>query len=662
MKYLPIIAGLLVFLHVEGQNQWVTRRDSLLKQLNLSREDTGKVNTWIRLGSMYLENQPDSADECAKAFGQLSERLHYPRGIAYSLSMQATVLSGKDKQEEAIALHLKAIDVAERAHLVRILPDIYNNAAIVYIAKFDYPSGLNLYLKAQALYEERKDSPAMAMMDGNISGLYQDLNENGLACVYALRGIALCRYLHQTRGFGPALVNLSSALINLKRFDTALVVLKEVKAFAIANNDVYEEINALDDMDKTYISLQDYDPLKSNAEELLRLAKAIDSQEALCYGAYGLTHYYLSKKAYKDAGHWAQIYLKDARAIHQADFLKDAYNTTARVELVKGNIAGFDYYNNLADSVEANHISDKILKNTQELDAKYSLSKKDAQIDLLNKEQKIQQLTLRQRTLVAWLSGGALLALLMVALLISWNYRQKRRLLIADTQLQQNRIRELENERQLLAAEAVLQGQVEERTRLARDLHDGLGGILSSVKHSFSNVKGYVVASPAYEAAFAQSMGILDKSIRELRRVAHNMMPEGLDKFGLDSGLKDFLAGIGQSAALDIGYQSFDIDESSIPKTTATAVFRIIQELVNNILKHAHATTVLVQLVRRDRALSITVEDNGRGFDPANLINSDGIGYANLRNRVAYLNGLIDIQSSADKGTSVNIEIPDMTV
>ena len=83
---------------------------------------------------------------------------------------------------------------------------------------------------------------------------------------------------------------------------------------------------------------------------------------------------------------------------------------------------------------------------------------------------------------------------------------------------------------------------------------------------------------------------------------------------------------------------------------------------MNNILKHAHASTALVQLVRKNLALSITVEDNGKGFDPLVLDNSDGIGYLNLKNRIAYLNGSIDIQTSEGKGTSVNIEIPNITI
>jgi len=251
--------------------------------------------------------------------------------------------------------------------------------------------------------------------------------------------------------------------------------------------------------------------------------------------------------------------------------------------------------------------------------------------------------------------------IILVAFLYRRNYRQKKRLLLADAMLQRQRIAELEKEKQLLGAEAVLRGQVEERSRLAKDLHDGLGSILSGVKYAFINMKENLIITPGATAAFELGMGMLDGSIRELRRVAHNMMPEALMKFGLDTALRDFCDSIDQSGAVSLTYSSYDLNETSIPDTQAVAIYRVVLELVNNILKHAGAKTALVQLVRSEEALSITVEDDGKGFDPAILEGSEGIGYLNLRNRVAWLNGSIDIQTDPVKGTSVNIELPNIS-
>jgi signal transduction histidine kinase len=244
------------------------------------------------------------------------------------------------------------------------------------------------------------------------------------------------------------------------------------------------------------------------------------------------------------------------------------------------------------------------------------------------------------------------------ALLFFRNLQNKRRLLQAQAELQKQRIAELEIEKQFFAAQAVLKGQDEERTRLAKDLHDGLGGILSGAKYAFGNMKNYFIITQEGAEAFDKSMAMLDKSISELRAVSHNMMPEALVKFGLDTALKDYCSSIQQSGALQVTYQSFGITDDSIPKPSASVIYRIVQELLNNIIKHAAATTTLVQLVQKDNSLSITVEDNGRGFNKALLENAEGIGFKNIFNRITYLKGTVDFDTAPGKGTSVNIEIP----
>ncbi len=104
-------------------------------------------------------------------------------------------------------------------------------------------------------------------------------------------------------------------------------------------------------------------------------------------------------------------------------------------------------------------------------------------------------------------------------------------------------------------------------------------------------------------------------------------------------------------------YQSYDLNETSIPRMTAASIYRIVQELVNNVIRHARASQALVQMIRKGDMLSIAVEDDGAGFDGSILGQGGGVGYLNLRNRVAYLNGTIDIETSPGNGTSVNIEI-----
>jgi signal transduction histidine kinase len=169
-------------------------------------------------------------------------------------------------------------------------------------------------------------------------------------------------------------------------------------------------------------------------------------------------------------------------------------------------------------------------------------------------------------------------------------------------------------------------------------------------------VKGNLVMTLDNQHAFERSMDMLDSSIKEMRRVAHNMMPEALVKFGLDAALRDFCNDINQSGALNITYQSIGLQNTMLEQTTSVTIYRIVQELVNNTMKHAAAKKAIVQVARVGNDLSVTVEDDGKGFDPSALQAEKGIGWTNIRNRVEFLKGRLDVQSAPNKGTSVLIE------
>ena len=134
-------------------------------------------------------------------------------------------------------------------------------------------------------------------------------------------------------------------------------------------------------------------------------------------------------------------------------------------------------------------------------------------------------------------------------------------------------------------------------------------------------------------------------------------MPESLVKFGLDTALRDFCNDINQSGAIRATYQSMGLENAILEQTTSIAVYRIVQELINNTLKHASAKTAIVQVFKTNGEISITVEDDGKGFDPMILQMANGIGWNNIQNRVDFLKGKINVQSEKEKGTSVHIEL-----
>ena len=170
-------------------------------------------------------------------------------------------------------------------------------------------------------------------------------------------------------------------------------------------------------------------------------------------------------------------------------------------------------------------------------------------------------------------------------------------------------------------------------------------------------MKGNLIMTPELQQAFEYNMDMLDSAIKEMRRVAHNMMPEVLVRFGLDKALRDFCDDVNGAGALKVSYQSVGMEQVEVQQTTAIAVYRIAQELLNNTIKHAGASSAIIQLSKTASGIDLTVEDDGKGFDTRILTESKGMGWSNIQNRVDYLKGRLDILSVPGKGTSVHIEI-----
>ena len=180
--------------------------------------------------------------------------------------------------------------------------------------------------------------------------------------------------------------------------------------------------------------------------------------------------------------------------------------------------------------------------------------------------------------------------------------------------------------------------------------------MLSGVKLSFVNLKEKLILPAEYQVNFERSINQLDNTISELRKIAHNLMPEVLVNFGLEEALRDFCRSMQTSSGIAIVYQQLGEDRK-LNSQAEINIYRIVQELVNNALKHSGAQQIIVQLTKNDRKTTVTVEDDGKGFDPKTTEVKKSAGLRNIKNRINYFNGVLDIASDPGNGTSVSIEL-----
>lgn len=349
---------------------------------------------------------------------------------------------------------------------------------------------------------------------------------------------------------------------------------------------------------------------------------------------------YLLQKKYADAKLQLEEIVKNGLLTRDLYNSKIVYSQLAGVNELMGN-----YQDALKMSNMANKLSDSIqkvqlLEKMNEMEAKYKTVEKEKEILNLRAEKDRNQFRI-------FLVLGIAVLLFCIVLFVAFFYRKQRKL---NTQIQLNHeivLDKLEKEKQLQISESMLKGEQQERQRIAQDLHDSIGGMLTGLKFK---IAGDVARGTLLTDEVPQK---LNDILGEVRRISHNLMPESLRQFGLIAALEQLCMAM-KNSDVSIQFENYE-PELNVDFQKGLAIYRIVQEAISNALKYANADAIIVQVSKSDEVLHILVEDNGKGFDSAVL--NYGLGLNNMVNRVKWINGSIDIQSKLGSGTQIEIGV-----
>lgn len=612
--------------------------------------DTNKIVRLIAQADSLVRAQPgkalatyQEADSLAKQSGNLEFILRMYRYYSW-------LLNNDSRFKESLEICNRALLVAQKSNDSIKIGGVYGSIGLVYVNMSYYQLALENYLKAMKMMQAGGDAKKTCFLYSAISGCYYPLKLYEKSLEYEERSMKCLGELGDTIRLSNTYFNAGLVLKELERYDKAYSYYQHASELNKVSSDKILDCRINYALASLMNAQHKYDKAVEYAQKGIDLSKQLDFQsgESMCSSEMG--------KALMQTSHYkeARQYLQQAYSLAKKNGLNEelqvALDPIRFVEAALGNFPASMEYDNMYRKLTDSVFNQQAANNIQELESKYQATEKQNEIEKLQNEKKIQDLSLQRKNIFNAILIGSVVIILVISLLAYHNYKQKQK-------LQQQRISELETLQQLTITENVLKGEEQERTRLAKDLHDGLGGMLSGIKYSLNTMKGNLVMTPENAQAFERSIDMLDSSIQEMRRVAHNMMPEALVKFGLDTALKDFCNDVNQSGALKVNYQSLGMENTAVEQTAAIAIYRIVQELLNNTIKHAVATHAIVQLSNTGSILSVTVEDDGKGFDKSILNSSRGIGWDNIRNRVEFLKGKLDVDSQPGNGTSVHIEL-----
>lgn len=393
-----------------------------------------------------------------------------------------------------------------------------------------------------------------------------------------------------------------------------------------------------------------------NYEKGMSAAKKIGNTYMLKDLSFEISMFYKESGQFQDAkrhlilSNTYQPYTRlQNRAIYQQEM--------AEIEFHLGNYKiAYNYMDSLRmtkDSIYQRDVTTKLLNFEQQYE-KAEMENRILRLESQNKEQELAIAKSRWWRLV-------LVASLIITILLAYFWwkigRNNNKLLIQKDLLHEEELRSIRQKERLNQYDAMLQGQEAERSRMAKDLHDGLGGLLAGVKLKLSSIVARTERNHHTDREDINDVvEQLDYSVDELRRIANNMMPESLRFDGLASALSD-LCRYMSTTQTHVIFQNLGIKDH-YPEQLRVSVYRIIQELLTNAIKHSQATKVIVQCSELDTWLFVTVEDNGIGMEKTDKKHRNGLGLVNIHNRISLLNGTIETLSQPSEGTTVNIQIP----
>ena len=666
LKKLFIAFSLFTFIAASGFSQKLNE-DSIKKVIKETKQDTTRILALRQLASYYLLHKGEDSIGLVmlKEAEDQARKINFHMGICEVLITQGNYYGRKGDWDNAIARYTSVLDqsqlVTDSAYRKRSRMMAFNNLAGVYMLNGDYIKALDHYLKSRDILETIKAEPtALCIVYVNIASIYNMLEQNKKTEEYLAKCYPL---LDSSKSYLRYLYWQEKQTLADKNKDAKMVAAaidsleKTLKTSTLSKYQEIQYAETLYGMKGNFQSsyLKNYPAAIESYQTMLHYAEQLEDAVEINNARYEIgNNYYLSGDSQKAIPFLEDAY-NGAGSANAGEVMSRSAKLLATIFSQQNNKAKAFGYLSQAYQLNDSLKQQKNLTQLNFLEASYQSEKKEKEIAQLKTVNAEKQLIVVKRKRLLIITGIISTALLLVLSLLYRNSKQKQMLAEKEQKIQDEQIKFLERQQQVVSLQSMINGQETERTRIAKDLHDGLGGIFSTVKMHYSTLQ-QETPTIRENSLYRKTLDLINNASDELRKVAHNMMPEVLMKVGLGEALQDFCNNISSGKLLKITLQTFGM-EKRLGSSTEIMLYRIIQELINNIIKHADATEALIQINREGNRLSLVIEDNGHGFDTKEAEEKRTMGIATVKSRVDYLNGRLTIDSRKDIGTTVMIDL-----
>lgn len=496
--------------------------------------------------------------------------------------------------DDAIELFIAALERYEKSGNSNAA-GVHVNMAQVYQLKEDEASAKDHLRTAMNILDGNKGDPAYLIAVHTLANLHGMAGKMDSALLLDREGLRICDSLGSEKLKSPFLDNMALCMLFTGQFDSSRIYFMQCMAHDSAFGETKQVADSYANL--TGLAMEEKNYPQAEAYALLALKKSRETGYAM-----------------GERNAWVAL----ASAYTKMDSLQKALTAKDSVNAVSKRI-----------------INEKTEARIAELEAVYDSEKKTQQIAAQDEDILLQRVIIGAGALV-------LLLVIVIALLYIQFLRRKKEMELADRM----------HESELREQAAVYESEMQERTRIARDLHDSVGQMLSVTKMQLS---ARAHDQPELNATLQPVTGLIDKAIEEVRTISRNLLPEEVN-FGLTNALESLSDSINASGTMKMEVKKdSSSDFSKLTASQVLAVYRITQEVTSNMLRHSQGTTIALHVQMREEKIRLSISDNGKGVDERDIETSAGIGWKNIRARVALLNGSMQIHSQPQQGTQVDI-------
>lgn len=642
--FFSCLAMLFITLSADAQ-QTITHLGDNGLPLAKNDIDTNEILLLLKKAESLKVKYPDSMVALYEQALWLSTSALYGKGMIAS-SRVIYFYRDKGQFDKALLILNRLLTVCTKSPVMwKMIPVIYNDIGGVYNIQGNFIEAAKYMYQALQL-SEQTGTVGNGMIELNLADIMGRLGKFDRAFYYYDKAEASFTREAKYRGLTLLYTNKGHYYLAQGQLDKSIYFFEKALQISEKYNYGEEQHQLISVLATVYVGKNM--PFKAlaylqtkllNDTSIVPPLQKINRLWAWAGYYYAIHDYQRAADYYKNAINIVHVYhIQPLRILH------DAYNNLSVIYDTLGEKAlALKYlkeYVRIKDSISELAVR----RNIAQLDAKYQTAQKDK--DLLQKQLLIskQETVLKQKNI--WIALATIVSLLLIIVLRSYRRKQHR---------QKEQLHIFEQNREIDQLRAMVQGEEGERTRIARELHDGIVSKLHGIRIHLQDLMEQGQERSLESVDLTNTERYLADATDELRKVAQNLLSDTLLQNGLAAAIKSFCWQVAQLTGQSILFQSFG-EHRRLDINIELSIYRIVQELVHNAVKHANAKQIVVQLNFKNKVLYVTVEDDGIGYQSMQLATHMGMGIKNIYARVKMINGVIDWQSQPGKGTSVHME------